>query len=337
MSDGCQTFAQWFDTSTPERTLATPVLTGAMLASARFDVHLSVFKSVVEANEDALAICACVDESIVIVHANPAFCALTGYELTDLYARRYDFMIAADAPPAERALLQETFVAKRPATLKIRCMQRDGAALSLALRVTPLPNAAGFTTHYLITLREIDEAQHRVEHLRFLAHYDTLTGLPNRRLLLDRLDRALARYERYGEGFSVAFVDLDRFKQINDRFGHAAGDAFLKHVARCLAASVRASDTVGRLGGDEFLLLLNDVSSTAEVHDSLVRVLASLGEPFMVEGGAIEVSCSIGIAVCPRDGTTAPDLLERADAAMYDVKKGTAACLFDGPQPTFLE
>ena len=157
--------------------------------------------------------------------------------------------------------------------------------------------------------------------LRHLATHDSLTGLPNRVLLDDRISQAVVHAERAGEGFAVCVLDLDRFKLINDSLGHRAGDELLKHVARCLTSAVRSVDTVARLGGDEFVMIINQARTRADAEEVADKVLEGLQESVSI--GEIEVhsSASIGIAFYPGDGTNIDALYAHADAAMYCAKQ----------------
>jgi diguanylate cyclase (GGDEF)-like protein len=165
------------------------------------------------------------------------------------------------------------------------------------------------------------QLQLRQRAFEVLATHDVLTGLPNRALFEDRLNTAILKGERSGDSFALLYLDLDSFKPINDREGHAAGDQVLKTIAARLIKSVRKVDTVARLGGDEFAILINNV----EEHERIVRVvktmLSSISEPFDAGGKELSISASIGIAVYPKDGTTAELLENRSDIAMYKAKR----------------
>jgi diguanylate cyclase (GGDEF)-like protein len=160
------------------------------------------------------------------------------------------------------------------------------------------------------------------DQLRSIALFDPLTSLPNRLLLDDRIRQAVVHAERTGKMFALMFIDLDRFKPVNDTYGHSIGDALLQAVAGRLTSVLRKGDTVARIGGDEFLALMHDLSGP---HDAAVigeKVVAQLGTPFSVQGHALQISCSIGISVYPQDGTDIPTLMANADSAMYTVKAG---------------
>ena len=159
-----------------------------------------------------------------------------------------------------------------------------------------------------------------VEHIRHQALHDALTGLPNRALLEDRVDQALQQRRNRSGGVCLLFIDLDRFKVINDTLGHDAGDAVICQVAARLAGCLRSGDTLARLGGDEFAVVLNDACGTAEGSDVAQRMLDSLAQPLTVAGKEIFVTCSVGVAAAPEHGDEYPILLRRADAAMYEAK-----------------
>jgi diguanylate cyclase (GGDEF)-like protein len=166
------------------------------------------------------------------------------------------------------------------------------------------------------------ERQKTEERIRHMAHHDELTGLPNRALLRDRLAQALLRAERQERGVTVAFIDLDNFKLINDSLGHTAGDELLQIVSARLLHCVRATDTVVRLGGDEFVAVLADLPRTADaVTPTLQRIIDTISRPVALGGRDVQVSCSMGLATYPADGASADDLLTNADAAMYRAKE----------------
>jgi diguanylate cyclase (GGDEF)-like protein len=165
------------------------------------------------------------------------------------------------------------------------------------------------------------------EELREMAQHDPLTGLPNRALFSDRLGQELVRAKRLDGRFAMVFIDLDYFKPINDNFGHGVGDQVLKMVARQLQHSVRASDTVGRIGGDEFVVLLAQLSASDSVLALAEKLRLALKQPFVVDGHALSLSCSVGVAVYPRDGEDAVTLTKGADNAMYRAKEAGRDCV----------
>jgi diguanylate cyclase (GGDEF)-like protein len=157
--------------------------------------------------------------------------------------------------------------------------------------------------------------------LRYLATHDELTALPNRVLGTDRLQTAVARAHRNGTTMALLFIDLDNFKMVNDTYGHAAGDVVLADIGRRLVASTRETDTVTRWGGDEFLVILSDITHRDDAESKLAHLLEVLGSSYPIGSSAVSVSASIGLAVYPDDGKDEPALLNHADMAMYQTKR----------------
>jgi len=168
--------------------------------------------------------------------------------------------------------------------------------------------------------REVTQQKLAEENINRLAHYDTLTNLFNRAAFFDRLNHALSIARRHGRVLAVLFIDLDRFKDVNDAFGHVSGDEVLKIMALRLADTIRASDTAARLGGDEFIVLAEDVARESDVSEFAQRLLDALSEPFTMHGQECRLGASVGIAMCPHDGDDAAMLLKKADIAMYRAK-----------------
>ncbi len=182
---------------------------------------------------------------------------------------------------------------------------------------------------------EIEERRRADERIVHMAHHDALTGLPNRALLADRVRQAIARANRSGGKLALLFLDLDRFKNINDSLGHAVGDQLLTAVAARLTASRREVDTVARLGGDEFIISLPDIGGASDAASVAQRILADLAGPFAIAGHDLHADASIGIAIYPGDGDTAETLVRNADTAMYHAKEsGRANYQFFGAQMT---
>ncbi|MBC7202060.1 MAG: diguanylate cyclase [Pusillimonas sp.] len=179
----------------------------------------------------------------------------------------------------------------------------------------------GNVTRMIGTITDISHMKASEEIIWRQANFDALTGLPNRRMFFDRLEHEIRRAQRYGHGFALVFIDLDNFKEINDSYGHQAGDHALVVVADRLKNVVRASDTVARLGGDEFTLILSEVTTKSDVLIVLRKVLSVLLEPIQLKSVTVTISASMGIACCPEDAATSDDLLNKADRAMYQAKE----------------
>jgi len=169
-------------------------------------------------------------------------------------------------------------------------------------------------------VRDISGRRTAEQRIAQLAHFDTLTNLPNRTLFYDRLDQAIARVKRYQQKFAVLFLDLDGFKGVNDRLGHHAGDRLLGMVAERLAENVRDMDTLARVGGDEFVFILNNIDHNDNAILVANKILESFSHPFVVNGNACLIGCSIGISIFPDDTDDAEALVKMADDAMYMAK-----------------
>ena len=191
---------------------------------------------------------------------------------------------------------------------------------ALSATVAPLMTERGHADGVVIALGDLTAALASARQLSFAATHDSLTGLPNRDLVLDRLRQALARAQRGSSRLAVLFLDLDRFKRINDSLGHQVGDDVLRTAAQRLRDSCRANDTVGRWGGDEFVVVVEDVDERGAAATVSGKIVQALSQPMRLDGFAVPCSCSVGIAVAPEDSTDAGELLAMADAAMYQAK-----------------
>ncbi len=199
--------------------------------------------------------------------------------------------------------------------------RKSGEAYPEWLTITAIRDARGQVSHYVGVFHDITETKRNQEQIAYQAYHDALTGLPNRLLFNDRLKMALARAQRKHTGLAVMFLDLDRFKNINDSLGHAVGDRLLQSVAKRLVHWLREEDTVARLGGDEFIMLLQDTMDPEYAMHVGQRILESLSEPFRVGGQDLYVSASIGITLYPHDGRDLETLVSNADIAMYRAKE----------------
>ena len=182
------------------------------------------------------------------------------------------------------------------------------------------------------TQAELSDIQVQEKQARHLALHDFVTGLPNRTLLNDRLDTALALAKRHTWRLAVMFLDLDKFKSINDSHGHGVGDKVLKIVSERLQNSVRGADTVGRQGGDEFLYIMQEIKDEADVENAAAKIIENIAQSFEVDGRKLTVKPSIGIAIYPQDGDSATVLVRNADSAMYKAKQSDKGYSFYAPE-----
>ena len=207
---------------------------------------------------------------------------------------------------------------------------KDGSTVWVEAMISGMYDDDGRLISILGVSRDVTERRHIQERLAFMAQHDPLTGLANRALFSDRLERAIALAKRERRNLALLFIDLDKFKPVNDNYGHAVGDQMLQEVARRLSASVRASDTIGRIGGDEFLVLLpGAIGETGAIQVS-EKILKALRDPFMIDHVVLFISSTIGIALFPEHGPDGIILTGNADKAMYNAKKngGNSVCVF---------
>ncbi len=256
-----------------------------------------------------------------IVEVNSTFTELTGYSHDEALGRNADLLNSGHHDPHFYQEMWQTIQSKSYWRGEVWNRKKNGEIFVELLTISTVRDDAGTITHYVgifsdITLQK--ENQQRLEHL---AHYDALTQLPNRMLLGDRMQLAMAQCERSQKLLAICYLDLDGFKPINDQFGHSTGDCLLIEVGQRLKACVRAGDTVSRLGGDEFVLLFSNLSSEHECDQAVNRVLVALNQPFLLSGRHLAISASIGVTLYPTDGADADTLLRHADQAMYIAKQ----------------
>ena len=257
----------------------------------------------------------------VIQYVNPAFETVTGFRREEVVGRKPSMLKSGMHGADFYRRLWETLLRGEPFREVFINRRRDGSLFYEEKTITPIRDARGEITHFISTGRDITERVRAQERLQYLAHHDVLTGLPNRVLFLDRLNQAMARARRHGRTVAVLFMDLDRFKVINDSLGHAVGDGILRELGGRLREVVRDGDTVSRFGGDEFAVLLEDMAQPEDVPRVAHKLLEALTEPFRVEGRELFLTASIGASLFPADGEDAQTLLKHADAAMYQAKE----------------
>ncbi|NEX63654.1 EAL domain-containing protein, partial [Noviherbaspirillum galbum] len=257
-----------------------------------------------------------------ITFANPAFCNAVHYERLELIGKPMTALVGGMEDEQEHhPLTSDAIRAGRPWQGEVRIVRKDKQSYSAWLVIDSLWNAQRELSHVIATTIDITRLKEAEQRIQYMAHHDPLTDLPNRILFEERLSVSLQQANRSGAKVAVVFIDLDRFKNINDSMGHHVGDGLLRSVAQRLLTATRAGDTVCRLGGDEFVLVLNDVDGPQEVGTIMERrLLPGLCEQHQVEGVSLYVTCSVGIAMYPGDGLSISDLMRNADAAMYKAK-----------------
>jgi len=278
---------------------------------------------------NAIVITCCEGSENKIEYVNPAFEQITGYMLAEIKGRNPRFMRIDGCDVAEHGRIREALDRKEGIRSVLRNKRKNGEVFWNDLRIDPVSNIDGEVTHFVAVINDITEARHYERRLHHLAHHDPLTGLANRTLLQDQLKGAIEVALANGVLGALAFLDLDNFKHINDNFGHEAGDAVLQEIATRLKANMREHDTVARVGGDEFVLVIKDQPSPEHVADLVERIRRSVREPIVVGSQEIVPGTSIGVALFPLDGDNVDRIMRAADAAMYHAKTlGKNNCQF---------
>ncbi len=256
-----------------------------------------------------------------IVSVNPAFTKITGYE-AEYAVGKNPRILSSGRHDAEFYRSMWTQIRSTGSWQgEIWNRRKNGQVYPEYLNIAAIRNDDGITTHFVGIFSDIGDIKIADERIIHLAHHDAATGLPNRYLLADRMDRALIRAQRKLSMVAVLFLDLDNFKQINDSWGHAVGDFVLEKIADRLRQNVRSVDTVARIGGDEFVIVLEDVTKDDIAIAKTKQLLDALATPISIGTESIQSSTSIGVAFYPHHGDTAQLLLERADRAMYTAKQ----------------
>lgn len=270
------------------------------------------------------------DAHHIIESVNPAFTQITGYAADEVLGKKPSVLSSGLHEDAFYSSLAQSLERTGHWQGEICNRRKDGEAYYLWMTIDVVRDDAGKVTNYVGVFSDFTVRKVAEEQARFNAMHDPLTGLANRALLLQQLQRALPHARRSGKKFAVVFIDLDNFKEINDGYGHHVGDAILQAVARRLRQDARAEDTVARLGGDEFVLLLENLNETRHVATIMTKVMAKVTMPVTVEGTEFRPMASMGVAVYPDDGLDPQELLRNADMAMYGAKErgGGVFCFY---------
>lgn len=260
-----------------------------------------------------------------LVFVNDAFERRSGYRRDEVIGKSLRAIRGRNTQASELERIRLAILAREPVRAELINYTKSGDEFWLEEDMQPLANSEGKCTHYVAVGRDITERKKAEADIHTLAYFDVLTGLPNRRLLLDRMGVLLATAQRTSLVSAVLFIDLDHFKYINDARGHATGDALLKHVAARLSHLLREVDTVARIGGDEFVVLISniakDLSSGASIALSIAeKIRQSIAQECDIEGQAYSSACSIGVTLLPKLAQNTDDLLRESDTAMYRAK-----------------
>ncbi|MDP1707600.1 MAG: EAL domain-containing protein [Gammaproteobacteria bacterium] len=297
-------------------------------ARRRAEEELRLAAVVFEQSIDAVVI---TDTERRVITANQAFTRMTGYAPEAVIGNTLSILRSGRHDTAFFRAIWEHVTKDGHWQGEVWNRRKSGEIHPVWMSLAAVRNEKGVVTHYIGIMSDIAERKDQEARIEHLAFYDPLTGLPNRALFMDRLNQTLANAERHGQRVAILFMDLNRFKEINDTMGHDAGDLVLTEVARRFQGVLRQADTLTRFGGDEFVIIAgeSDQSSTVQIAE---RLQQALGDPFTLRGQSFSVGTSIGIAFYPEDGKSSDDLLKLADIAMYRAKAAGGGYRFYQPE-----
>jgi len=268
---------------------------------------------------DKHAIVSSTDVKGDITYANDKFCEISGYSRKELIGQNHRLLKSDEHPVKFYRGMWRTIGHGRIWHGDVKNWKKDGSEYWLKATIVPFLDESGKPFQYVSIRTDITDQKQAVK-LKVMAHHDHLTGLPNRNLFGDRLMLAIAEAKRRGGQLAFMYLDLDKFKPINDKLGHGVGDEVLKEAARRLKENIREIDTVARIGGDEFAVILAPPITLDDSKRTAERLLQVLSEPIQAKGHECTVSASIGVSLYLKDATDAEELVKCADSAMYRVK-----------------
>ncbi|MFH2139457.1 MAG: EAL domain-containing protein [Pseudomonadota bacterium] len=281
------------------------------------EAGLRLSAKVFEQNSEAIIV---TDTENHIVMVNRAFTDITGYQSDEVLNKNPRFLASGRQMAQFYRAMWRELLEKNSWRGEIWNKRKNGEIYPELLTISVVRNEAGEITNFIGVFIDITERKKEEDRIIRLANYDTLSGLPNRNLLADRVEQGVAQAERNGSKLAMLFIDLDHFKNINDSLGHDIGDELLKQVAERLKACLRRTDTLARQGGDEFIALVTDIENETEAGYVAEKMVSACASGFEVNGHLLHVTPSIGISMCPEDGNTQVQLMRNADLAMYRAK-----------------
>ncbi|NQY25852.1 MAG: EAL domain-containing protein [Piscirickettsiaceae bacterium] len=260
------------------------------------------------------------DSEIIIVDVNPAFSDITGYSRQEVIGKNPRMLSSGKQSPEFYQTMWQQIHEDGHWQGEVWNRKKSGETYAELLTISVVKDDHDNIVNYIGIFTDITNSKKQQEQLNLMAHYDVLTGLPNRALFVDRFTQAIAHSKRTNNQLAICFLDLDNFKPVNDNYGHEVGDKLLIEVAKRIADNIREEDTVSRQGGDEFALLLNDLESFSQCEQTLQRIHLALAQPYIIEGYPHKITASSGITLYPRDDGDIDTLLRHADQAMYQAK-----------------
>ena len=257
------------------------------------------------------------------IQANSAFYSLLGYVADQAPVFMYQDIVHPDELERELQLLRSIQCGEiHPEMTTLRLLRKDGMVITVERHITVIPSSTVTPGYIIMQVVGVTEQRQIDNTIRFMAFHDSLTGLGNRLQFQEKLASSLLQAKRDHTGIAIVFLDLDRFKLINDTMGHQAGDQALQEISRRLIMSVRKSDFVARFGGDEFIILLPTIISREDVDRVALKIVQAIEQPLTIATCQFTLHASVGVALFPQDGLDADSLIQAADKAMYERKRG---------------
>ena len=279
--------------------------------------QFKLYHSAVEQSTSSIYI---TDKNALIEYANPQFYKVSGYQPEEVIGKNTRIFKSGKQSDSFYKNLWDTILSGEAWHGEILNKYKDGNEVYAMTSISPIKDEEGNIRHFVAVREDITDLKDLQAKLTHEAHYDKLTNLPNRTLFFDRLEKTLAISKRKKHAFALLFIDLDSFKNINDTYGHAIGDQLLVEVSKKIQSCIREADTVARIGGDEFVILLTEIASNDEPGIMAKRIIDILTKPIQVKGHTCNIGVSIGISLYPEHSSNLDELLVLADKAMYEVK-----------------
>ncbi len=284
---------------------------------------LKLAASIYECSSEAMLV---TDSENLIIGVNPAFTQITGYTLDEVLGKNPKIFSSGKHNKDFYQAMWDSIIKNHFWQGEMCDKKKDGELHTKKMTINVIMDSNGKIDRYICQFSDISDVKKNEALIWHQANYDALTNLPNRRLFIDRLEQKIYIAERMNSSLAVLLIDLDRFKEINDTLGHQVGDYLLVEVAKRLTDCIGSTNTVSRLGGDEFIIILSELNDHNHAEITAEKILASLNQPLKLNNELIYTSCSIGISMYPNNGNTTDDLIKNADQAMYQSKQSGRNC-----------
>ncbi len=281
--------------------------------------------TVFEATQDGILL---LSNDSQVINCNSSFTAITGYTLEEIIGKTPEFFTDPSTPAGTLHHLGDALSKAGKWRSEVNIIKQNGESFPALLSIASVNGShnGNLVSHFVLILTDLTPVRSAEKKLQYLAHYDPLTNIPNRLLTMERLSQAILRGKRHNERIAVFFIDLDRFKWVNDTLGHDVGDQLLQEITQRMQNCLRADDTIGRLGGDEFLAVVDPIDNEQAAAIVASKLTIAVAAPVKIKNHTIEISCSIGVSFFPEDGTKSDTLVRTADTAMYAAKERGRNC-----------